>query len=148
MKLKEEIRRQIIENEEMELKGLKDMYATHTDASDIDEETSLGYEDFAKQDESRESANQLRIRINQAQEALDNFVSLSFGAKTEVGPGSLVLTDSLNFYIGISATMFNYENKTYIGLDVDAPIYSELNEAKAGDEITFKDQKYKILEVL
>lgn len=148
MKLKEEIRRQIIENEEMELKGLKDMYATHTDASDIDEETSLGYEDFAKQDESRESANQLRIRINQAQEALDNFVSLSFGAKTEVGPGSLVLTDSLNFYIGISATMFNYKNKTYIGLDVDAPIYSELNGVKAGDEITFKDQKYKILEVL
>ena len=148
MKLKEEIRRQIIENEEMELKGLKDMHATHTDAADIDEESSLGYEDFAKQDESRESAKQLLIRINGAQEALDNFVSLGFGSKTVVEPGALVLTDSLNFYIGISATMFTYENKSYIGLDVEAPIYSEFNGAKAGDVISFKDQKYKILEVL
>lgn len=148
MSFKEEIKNRIIEIEKEELKGLKDMYETYSEAADLDEESSLDPEDFSKQDQSRESARSLEIRINRAKMALDSFLNLDFGAKSEVEPGALVLTDSLNFFIGISATMFDHEGKKFIGLNVDAPIYAALKGTKAGDEVEFNNQKYKIKEVL
>lgn len=147
MSFKEEIKNRIIEIEKEELKGLKDMYETYSEAADLDEESSLDPEDFSKQDQSRESARSLEIRINRAKMALDSFLNLDFGAKSEVEPGALVLTDSLNFFIGISATMFDHEGEKYIGLNVDAPIYAALQGAKAGDEVEFNNQKYKIKEI-
>lgn len=148
MLLKEEIRNQIIENEKNELKGLESMYKTHAAAADLDEESSLSSEDFAQQDQSRESARGLELRIEQAKTALDYFISLDHGSKAEVEPGALVMTGSLNFYIGISATKFEYEDKAFIGLEPDAPIYQAFLNAKVGDEIEFNENKYKILEIL
>lgn len=148
MTFKEEIRNLIIENETKELQGLKQMYRTHLAASDLDEESSLSNEDFAQQDQSRDSARGLEIRINQAKAALDNFLNLSFEPKTIIEPGALVLTDSINFYIGISASLFEYKHKKFIGLDTNAPIYKALGGAKAGDEICFNEKTYKISEIL
>lgn len=148
MSLKEEIKNRIIEIEKEELKGLKNMFTTYNQAADLDEESTLDPEDFSQQDQSRESARSLEIRINRAKMALDSFVNLDFGAKSEVEPGALVLTDSINFFIGISATMFEYEGEKYIGINVEAPIYSALQGAKAGDEVEFNNQKYKIKEII
>lgn len=148
MDLKAEIRKRIIENERQELSGLKAMHKTHQKASDLDEDSSLSTEDFAQQDQSRESAIGMEIRINQAKTALDNFIQLDEGPKSKVEPGALVLTDSLNFYIGISASLFEFDGKSYIGLETAAPIYSEIKDAQVGDEVIFKGKKYKILEIL
>lgn len=124
------------------------MYAVHAGAADLDEESSLGHEDFAKQDESRESARSLQGRINRAQSLLDAFLQLDFGPKSSVEAGALVLTDSLSFFVGIASAAFEYEGKSYIGLNTDAPIYEALWDAKAGDEVAFNEQKYKIAEIL
>lgn len=63
MSLKEEIKNRIIEIEKEELKGLKDMYETYSEAADLDEESSLDPEDFSKQDQSRESARKNRQEV-------------------------------------------------------------------------------------
>lgn len=147
MELKDKIREMIIENERKELEGLKEMYRIHIKASDLDEDTSLSSEDFAQQDQSRESAKSIEARISQAKAALDHFLNLDHGARDRVEPGALVLTDSLNFYIGISASLFEYQNKRFIGLEPNAPIYAALKDAKAGDEVSFNRHNYKILEV-
>ncbi|NGF56497.1 hypothetical protein G5B00_08200 [Parapedobacter sp. SGR-10] len=148
MALKEIIKNRIVENETADLKSLKEMYAVHAGATDLDEESSLGHEDFAKQDESRESARSLQGRINRAQNLLDAFLQLDFGPKSSVEAGALVLTDSLNFFVGIASAAFEHEGKSYIGLNTDAPIYEVLRGAKAGDEVVFNEQKYKIAEIL
>lgn len=148
MELKDKIRELIVQNEKNELRGLEDMYAIHAKAADLDEESSLGSEDFAQQDQAREAATGIEIRINQAKLALNVFRGLNHDKKDEVTPGALVLTDSLNFYIGISASLFEYEGKNYIGLEQNAPFYAELQGAKAGDEVVYIDNKYKILEIL
>jgi len=147
MDLKEQIRNRIIENEKNELNGLREMHRTHTESADLDEDSSLELDDFAQQDQSRESARSLEARINSAKQALDSFVNLSFLPKSQVEPGALVLTDSLNFYIGISASLFEYEGRKFIGLNTDAPIYAALEGKKAGDEADFNGTIYKILEI-
>lgn len=147
MKLKNEIRNRIIENEKRELQSLLDMYKLHTSAADLDEDSSLSNEDFAQQDQSRESARALKNRINQAKIALDNFINLNHEAKTIVEPGAMVLTNTLNFYIGISASKFEYDGRTFIGLEPSAPIYTVFEGAKKGDKVTFNEHEYHILEV-
>lgn len=148
MELKDKIRELIIENERKELNGLKEMFKTHSKAADLDEDTSLSSEDFAQQDQFRESAKGLEVRITQAKTALDNFLNLDHSPKGKVEPGAMVLTDSLNFYIGISATMFEYDGKKFIGLEPDAPFYAALRDAKKGDEVSYNQHQYKILEIL
>lgn len=148
MSLKESIKNQIIEIEKEELNGLKKMFSVYAEAADLDEESTLDPEDYSQQDQSRDSAKNLELRINRTKMSLDSFINLDFGAKTEVEPGALVLTDSLNFFIGITSTLFDYDGKKYIGLNTDAPIYAALQGAKAGDDVVFNGQKYKIKEVL
>ncbi len=148
MSLKESIKNKIIEIEKEELNGLKKMYNVYAEAADLDEESTLDPEDFSQQDQSRDSAKNLEIRINRTKMALDSFLNLDFGAKTEVEPGALVLTNSLNFFIGITSAMFDFEGKKFIGLNLDAPIYAALQGAKAGDDVVFNGKEYKIQEVL
>ena len=147
MELKEIIKNQIVKNEQTDLDALKKMYEIYSGAADLDEESSLGHEDFAKQDESRESARSLKIRINRAQQLLDGFTKIDFKPKTQVEPGALVKTDSLNFMIGIASAMFEYEGKSYMGLNTDAPIYEVLRKAKIGDSIDF-GRTYQIIDIL
>lgn len=144
MSLKETIKNQIIKNEQGDLDALQGMYEIYVGAADLDEESSLGHEDFAKQDESRESARSLKNRIDRAQNLLDAFLKLDFGAKSKVESGALVQTDSMNFFIGIAAAIFEFEGKKYIGLPTNAPIYKLLQNAKVGDEVTFNQKKYRI----
>lgn len=148
MKLKETIKNQIFENEKADIEALKKMHKIYADSADLDEESSLGNEDFAKQDESRESARSLEVRINRTQNLLDNFSKIDFGQKDKVEEGALVLTNSLNFLIGIASALFEYEGKSYIGLNTDAPIYEVLRGAKTGDKITFNEKEYTITEIL
>lgn len=148
MSLKQTIKDRIIEIEREELQGLKNMFEMYKEAADLDEESTLDPEDFSQQDQSRESARSLETRIGQAKIALDSFLNLDFGNKTQVEPGALVLTNSLNFFVGISATPFELGGKKYIGINTSAPIYSALEGSKAGDEIEFNEQKYKIQEIL
>lgn len=148
MNLKETIKNQILENEKADLDALKKMHDIYASAADLDEESSLGNEDFAKQEESRESARSLEARINRAQNLLDNFSRLDFGPKSKIEAGALVLTDSLNFLIGIASASFEYGGKNYIGLNTDAPIYEVFRGAKAGDKVVFNQKEYTITEVL
>jgi len=147
MELKEIIKNQIIKNEQADLDALKKMYEIYSGAADLDEESSLGHEDFAKQDESRESARSLKLRINRAQQLLDTFKRFDFGAKTKVEPGAFVKTDSLNFMIGIASAIFEYKGESYIGVNTDAPIYQALRTAKIGDKIVF-GREYQITDIL
>jgi hypothetical protein len=148
MSLKETIKNQIIEIEKADLNALKEMYASHLEASDLEDESTPDPEDFSQKTQSQESALGLEVRINRQKQMIDSFLNLDFGPKEKVEPGSLVLTDTLNFFIGITANMFDYEGKKYIGLNTEAPIYAALEGAKAGDAVEFNGQKYSIKEVL
>lgn len=148
MSLKEEIRNQIIEIQKRELKGLQQMLKTYSEAADLDEESTLDPEDFSQQNQNFESADNLSKRITRAKQMLDGFLNLPVEGYDKAEPGALVLTRSLNFYIGISVAQFTYEGKVYFGLNTDAPIYSALEGARAGDDVVFNGQEYKISEIL
>ena len=148
MSLKEEIKNRIIEIEREGINGLKQVFQTYAEAADMDEESTHDPDDYSQQDQSRDSARNLELRINRAKMDLDSFLNLDFSEKSKVEPGALVLTETLNFFIGISVTPFDHEGKKFIGLNTEAPIYTALVGKKSGDSVEFNGQKYKIKDVL
>ncbi len=59
--------------------------------------------------------------------------------------GALVETDKLNFLIAVDFSRIKIDDKQYLGISIDAPIYKEMVNKKKNETFTFKDTTYKIL---
>jgi len=138
----------LIELKEQEIKALEDSYKIFNESADLDEETTLELDDFSKQDQSRDSARNVLMRVNLAKENLSDFKNLRPQLVEEITSGNVVLTDKVNFVIGLAFKDFNWENEKYIGISTDAPIFSELQFKKEGDTLVFNGVEYQIKEVL
>ncbi|MFN8354708.1 MAG: hypothetical protein U0Y10_09690 [Spirosomataceae bacterium] len=66
---------------------------------------------------------------------------------SEIAPGSVVLTDSLNFVIGVSMTPFEVEQKRYIGISTHAPIFASLVGKQIGQIIHLGNKTYVIEDI-
>ena len=66
----------------------------------------------------------------------------------EITEGNVVLTDKVNFVIGLSFKDFEWENKKFVGISTQAPIFEALVGKRAGDKIEFNGIKYTIEEIL
>jgi transcription elongation GreA/GreB family factor len=65
-----------------------------------------------------------------------------------IGLGSLVITQENQYYIVISAEVFEYNYKTYYCISRKSPIGSALFEKKVRDVVTFNNKEIKIIEIL
>ncbi len=62
--------------------------------------------------------------------------------------GSVVYTSNANYFIGISAGTLTVDNVKFYAVAKDTPIGQLLVTKRAGDEINFRDQTFKIKKVL
>lgn len=65
-----------------------------------------------------------------------------------VWKGSLVFTDSGNFFIAVSAGKVVVEEIRYTCISTSSPIGKAMLGKKAGDAFVFLDKAYKLLEVI
>lgn len=65
----------------------------------------------------------------------------------KIALGSLVKTSHLNYFIGISAGKIFLENETYYAISAGTPIAQRLLSKQVGDDIEFRDSKFKITEI-
>ncbi len=63
---------------------------------------------------------------------------------TKVEPGALVLTDGMNFFIGVSTEKVEVEDEDFYGISTNAPIYKSMEGLEKGAKFTFNDTAYKI----
>ncbi|WP_312313751.1 hypothetical protein [Empedobacter brevis] len=146
--IRKDIIQHLIQLKQDEINALKESERIYTESADLDEESSLELDDFAQQSQSTDSARNLQIRINQATEDLNNFKVLRPELIDEITEGNVVLTDKVNFVIGLSFKDFEWENKKFVGISTQAPIFEALVGKRAGDKIEFNGIKYTIEEIL
>ncbi len=65
----------------------------------------------------------------------------------QVSLGSLVVTDSGNFYLAAGLGKIEMENSTYFVISTAAPIAQQLIGLTKNNSFTFNDKKYNIVEV-
>lgn len=62
--------------------------------------------------------------------------------------GSLIKTDSSNFFIAVSIGKVEVDNESYYIISKLSPIGQLLQNKSVGEEISFNDNRYKILEII
>ena len=131
-----------------EIEALEQSRTIFSNGADLDEESTLTVDDLAQQSQSSQSALSLQVRIDNAKNNLEHFKTIHSETSKEIGDGSIIFTDKVNFVIGLSFQEFEWGNKKFIGTSIDAPIYSTLEGKVVGDEVEFNDIKYTIEEIL
>lgn len=115
----------------------------------IDEEAGFGGEAEARRAASMEilEAEAPHYEQNVRDLRLLENMAAHLEEATQIAPGTVVLTDSLNFVIGVSMSPFDVENKSYLGISTHAPIYAALVEKQIGDTVHFGKQAYLIEDI-
>lgn len=66
---------------------------------------------------------------------------------TRIGLGSLVVTDSVHFYIAISAGKVDIGDQSFLTVSIQAPIAITLLKLKKGETFVFNKQQLSIREI-
>ena len=66
-------------------------------------------------------------------------------AKAE--PGAMVITNHLNFFIGVSSEKIEVDGAEVFGISTNAPIYKMMQGMGNGDKFRFNKREYKIEDV-
>ncbi len=64
-----------------------------------------------------------------------------------VEPGAVVMTDKLNFFIGISSEKIEVGGTPFFGISAKAPIYANMVGLAKGDSFQFGEARYNILDL-
>lgn len=143
-----EVIQHLIQLKSEEIEALTASQKIFLEGADLDEESTLELDDFAQQNSSNDSAINLQNRINKAINDLQDFKELRPELVDEITEGNVVLTDKLNFVIGLSFKDFEWENKKFVGISTEAPIFSALVGKREGDKVEFNGISYTIEEIL
>lgn len=66
---------------------------------------------------------------------------------SKVEPGALVLTDRMNFFIGVSSEKIKVAGEEVYGISTNAPIYQSMQGLEEGATFKFNDTEYKIEDI-
>jgi hypothetical protein len=62
--------------------------------------------------------------------------------------GALIVTNHLNFFIGVSSEKIEVDGEEIFGISTNAPIYKVMEGKKKGDKFKFNEKEYKIEKVI
>ncbi|MFY8182178.1 MAG: hypothetical protein ACOVLG_10405 [Flavobacterium sp.] len=133
---KNEIIKSIINEQNVVISTIENSVSRYKNASDIDENDSIDPEDFSHQDEAKEMQLRYEQILVQAKNNLDFLETYKNKETTKIELGSLIETEDLYIFIGISLQQFKLNGKNVIAISEEAPIYNSIKEKTIGEKIT------------
>lgn len=133
---KNEIIKSIINEQNVVISTIENSVSRYKNASDIDENDSIDPEDFSHQDEAKEMQLRYEQILVQAKNNLDFLETYKNKETTKIELGSLIETEYLYIFIGISLQQFKLNGKNVIAISEEAPIYNSIKEKTIGEKIT------------
>ncbi len=144
---KNEIIKSIINEQNVVISTIENSVSRYKNASDIDENDSIDPEDFSHQDEAKEMQLRYEQILVQAKNNLDFLETYKNKETTKIELGSLIETEDLYIFIGISLQQFKLNGKNVIAISEVAPIYNSIKEKTIGEKITIGTIENTILSI-
>jgi len=117
-----------------------------TDATES-EEVGWGDKYESKDEEMIDDSRQLEPHLDFLHRELITLDGINPDTEhEEVGQGAVVITDTMRCLIAVSA-QFKVNDEDFVGISVQAPIYSAMQGKKAGDSFGFNNNTFTIKEV-
>lgn len=145
--IKSIIKQKLIEIQEQIINDLKERIKAHYELVDLDDNDTLDPEDFSHQNESSDMEQLLQKQLEKAKLELAKINSIDFSKKTKIESGSVVTTNQFSFIIGISTLPFQLDEKNFIGISTEAPIYSAMVGKKENETFTYSNNSYHIVAI-
>jgi hypothetical protein len=86
-------------------------------------------------------------QVQEGMEALALLNRIIVKKEDSVRFGTVVYTNFQNYFISIGIGEIKIDGESYVTVSTQTPLYQILHGKKKGDEFSFLDQKYKILDV-
>lgn len=116
--------------------------------------TKLNEEQYTSDQQASDSSdneliNNLKVQINFLEEEMDLLKRMEVGDKEHdhVVIGSVVKTDRQTFFPSVSIEYFDVDGHELFGISTKAPLYEVMKGKKAGDEFSYKNERYRVEEI-
>jgi len=143
-----ELQNILINNQNEIIKTLQEKISAIQSEIDLDESDTIDPEDLSHQSEAVELKNLYLAKLLKAQKDLNELTKLDVSGKNIAEAGALVSTENFNFLLGFPTIPFNYCGRKIVGVSVDSPIYPQILGKRVGDDFSFSNNNYKILEII
>lgn len=144
---KQRIKDQLLNQQLRLIEELKEQTVTVHSMVDIDESSTNDPEDYSHQFESGEIEQLLKIQKNRAQRGYEVISNLDISPKSRVETGAFIETDMLTFIIGYATLPFELDEKRFVGISVNSPIYAMMTGKKTGDTFNYAGNYYRITNI-
>lgn len=129
------------------INDLKERISVVKVAADLDEDETIDLDEFSQQNESNEMNELLLHQLEKAEKDKLRLNSINFREKSAIELGAVVKTDQFSFVVGIATFPFNIEGNQFVGISLEAPIYSMMKGKVTGESFSFANNLYKIVSI-
>lgn len=144
---KKEILNRILDEQQKVIDNLQTSIDRYRSASSRDDDNSIDPEDYSHQDEAKGMKMRLEEILYKEQRDKNIIESCLNSENSVVERGAVIETDAYYFFIGVSLPKFTLNGKDVLTISEKAPIYAQIKDKKAGDEIVVGKQNLKILAI-
>ena len=138
----------IVTNYQMEhIQHLEKSINEKRETMDVDEGEVLDLEDYSRQTEAGDLVLRLKKQVSIAKNDLKFLQEIPLVRNDKIVLGSLVETLEMFFYVAIPTNIFEYEEKTLVGISAKAPIYKSMMNKVKGETFQVGSKKYTIVNV-
>ena len=137
----------VIEEQNKVIESLENSVNRYKIASDLDEESTHDPEDFSHQTEAKDMQLRYEKMLRNAENDL-NFLEKEIENPHEsIENGSIIETETTLFFVGISVSMIQLQNKELISFSEEAPIYKDIKNKKIGDKLKIGENTHTIISI-
>jgi len=110
----------------------------------LDREEIVDQDDQSHHRQSIDVSDQLEHQAHVHIDHLNAINSISFEPTDVVKPGAIVSVNGRCMIVAVPKAPFTIEDRHFMGISTDAPIYRQLEGKRAGDTFEFNHKKFTI----
>lgn len=141
---KVKLKKALIELEKHHIDEAEMKYEEFLSGNLLNKNEVIDDDDQSHHRQSIEISDQLEEQAHVHADHLDTINKISFEPTNVVRPGAVVSVNGRCMVIAVSKPHFKIDDRDFIGISTQAPIYKSLEGKKVGDSFEFNSMKFVI----
>lgn len=144
---KSKLKEFLLSLEEKTIKDVEMNYEAYLAAGQVETFEVVELEQQSQQSEQLDLAEKLDEQLHEHTQHLAELNGIDFSPTDTIRKGAVVKVNDRYIFVGVPKSKFKFEDKTFIGISTEAPLYSCMAGKGAGDACRFNNTDFNIQEV-
>ena len=125
----------------------REKYLDYVADARLDRSEPIENDEHAQAEVASDFSEALDDAVHDHSDKLERLRKIDFGPKSTVTEGALVRLSGRYFIIAVSTAKFTCQGQEIMGISTMAPIFEEIEGARAGETVDFKGRRLLIEEI-